>query len=157
MAKPLSRTAAARRAGGLHLDVQLCFALYSTSLAMTRIYRPMLVDLGLTYPQYIVMLALWQHATLTMGQLGEQVSLDSGTLAPLIRRLKALDLVDRVRSASDDRSVVISRTRAGIALRERAHAVHESVAYATQCDSTERLAMTTGLRKLRAALLGTHE
>ena len=141
------------RAARLHLDNQLCFALYATSLAMTRVYRPLLAPLGLTYPQYVVMLALWEHAELTVGGLGERVSLDSGTLVPLIRKLVALGLVERRRSATDDRSVLISLTPAGARLRERAHAVNERVACATQCSGDQIAAMTRGLQSLRAALL----
>ena len=138
----------------LHLDNQLCFALYATSLAMTRVYRPLLAPLGLTYPQYIVMLALWQHAELSVGALGEQVSLDSGTLAPLLRKLVVLGWVERRRSASDDRSVLISLTPAGSRLSRRAHAVHEQVACATQCSAAQRRALMRSLHGLRAALLG---
>ena len=98
------------RAAGLHLDGQLCFALYATSLAMTKVYRPLLAPLGLTYPQYVVMLALWQHGELSAGALGERVSLDSGTLVALVRKLMEMALVERRRSANDDRSVLISLT-----------------------------------------------
>lgn len=146
------RTAA--RDAQLHLDGQLCFALYATSLAMTRVYRPLLAPLGLTYPQYIVLLALWEHAELSVGALGEQVSLDSGTLAPLLRKLAALGLVERRRSPSDDRSVLISLTPAGSRLSRRAHGVHEQVACATRCSAALRLALTRSLTHLRASLLG---
>jgi MarR family transcriptional regulator, organic hydroperoxide resistance regulator len=139
---------------GLFLDHQLCFALYATSLAMTKVYRRLLAPLGLTYPQYVVMLALWQHSELSVGALGEQVALDSGTLAPLIRKLAALGFVERRRSRIDDRSVLVSLTAAGAKLRAGASAVHAQMACATQCSRTELKAMTRQLQSLRAALVG---
>jgi DNA-binding MarR family transcriptional regulator len=138
---------------GLCLDNQLCFALYATSLAMTKVYRPLLAPLGLTYPQYLVMLSLWEHGELSAGGLGERVALDSGTLVPLIRKLVSLGLVARRRSTIDDRSVLISLTAAGAALRGRARAVHDQVARATSCASAQRRALTQSLRSLRTALL----
>ena len=140
-------------AAGLHLDNQLCFALYAASLAMTKTYRPLLAPLGLTYPQYVVMLALWQRGQLTAGALGERVALDSGTLVPLVRKLKTLGLVERTRVPGDDRSVLITITPAGRALQKRAHAVHDSVACATQRSASQRQTLTRSLRKLRGALL----
>lgn len=147
------RPAASARSAGLFLDNQLCFALYAASLTMTKVYRPLLGPLGLTYPQYIVMLALWEHGELSVGALGERVALDSGTLAPLIRKLVAQGLAARLRSATDDRSVLISLTPAGAQLRERAHAVHGQVACATRCTVPQRQALALSLKELRAALL----
>lgn len=138
---------------GLFLDNQLCFALYAASLAMTKVYRPLLEPLGLTYPQYIVMLALWEHGELSAGGLGERVALDSGTLVPLIRKLKALGLVERQRSASDDRSVLISLTPAGDQLRERAHAVPAHIGCAVQYTPEQGQALVESLKNLRTALL----
>ena len=120
---------------------------------MTKVYRPLLAELGLTYPQYLVMLALWQHGTLSAGALGEQVALDSGTLVPLVRKLVAKGLVTRQRSAQDDRSVQISLTPAGLALQERAQAIHQHVGCATRCSAEQRQALNSSLRSLRAALL----
>ena len=156
MTKPVSlpaKTRASPRASGLFLDNQLCFALYATSLAMTKVYRPLLAPLGLTYPQYIVMLALWEHGELSAGKLGERVALDSGTLVALIRKLKAQGLVERRRSPSDDRSVLISLTPAGVRMSQRAHAVHEHVDCATQCTEAQAQALMLSLRDLRTALL----
>ena len=153
-AKPGPATpSASARASGLFLDNQLCFALYATSLAMTRVYRPLLAPLGLTYPQYIVMLALWEHRELTVGKLGEQVALDSGTLVPLIRKLSAMGLLLRQRSATDDRSVLISLTPTGAQMSERAHTVHDQVACTTQRTPAERQAIVRSLHSLRVALL----
>ena len=137
----------------LHLDHQLCFALYATSLAMTKVYRPLLAALGLTYPQYVVMLALWQHGETAAGALGQRVALDSGTLSPLVRKLVAQGWLQRQRSASDDRSVLISLTAAGAALRDQAHAVHAQVGCATQCSAEQLRSMTDGLHSLRRALM----
>ncbi len=145
--------AADARAAGLFLDNQLCFALYAASLAMTKVYRPLLAPLGLTYPQYIVMLALWEHRELSVGRLGEQVALDSGTLVPLIRKLTAQGLVVRQRNASDDRSVLISLTPAGVQMSERAHAVHEQVACTTQRTPAERKTLVRSLHGLRVSLV----
>ena len=137
----------------LLLDNQLCFALYATSLAMTKVYRPLLAPLGLTYPQYVVMLALWEHNELTAGQLGERVALDSGTLVPLLRKLVTLGLVERRRSPDDDRSVLITLTADGAALRKRAHAVNDQIGCATQCTDAQIKTLLRDLKKLRAALL----
>ena len=101
-----------------------------------------------------VMLALWEHGELSVGGLGERVALDSGTLVPLIRKLIALGLIERRRSALDDRSVLISLTAGGVQLRERAHAVQQQVACNTQCSGDQRKAMTRDLQALRAALTG---
>ena len=154
MRKPAAPSAKPR-AANLFLDNQLCFALYATSLAMTKVYRPLLAPLGLTYPQYIVMLALWEHGELSVGRLGECVALDSGTLVPLIRKLKALDLVERRRSAGDDRSVLISLTAAGKRMGSRAHGVREQVACAAQCTEAECQALMSSLQTLRGALLAS--
>src|SRR5690349_9051070 len=97
----------------LALDRQLCFALYSASLAMTRLYKPLLEPLGLTYPQYLVMLALWEDAGHSVGSLGDRLALDSGTLTPLLKRLESMGLVDRVRDPADERRVLVHLTAAG--------------------------------------------
>ena len=136
----------------LLLDNQLCFALYAASLAMTKAYRPLLAPLGLTYPQYVVMLALWQRRELNAGTLAQAVALDAGTLVPLIRKLVAQGLLARRRSDDDDRVVLISVTTAGLALRRRAQAVHNQIACSTQCSASELSALTASLRALRSAL-----
>jgi len=140
------------RGTALHLDGQLCFALYATSLAMIKVYRPLLAPLGLTYPQYVVMLALWERGEPSAGALGERVSLDSGTLVALVRKLVAIGLVEHRRCATDDRSVLISLTIAGSDLRHRDHAVREQVACATQSTDAQRHALLQSLRALCSAL-----
>src|SRR3954462_5510942 len=111
----------------LHLDNQLCFALYSASLAMTKLYKPLLDELGLTYPQYLVMLVLWERDGLTVSQLGERLALDSGTLTPLLKRLEAAELVQRLRDATDERRVLLQLTAAGRALKTRAMTVPKAL------------------------------
>jgi DNA-binding MarR family transcriptional regulator len=111
----------------LRLEVQLCFALYSASHRMTRLYRPLLEPLGLTYPQYLAMIALWEDSPQSMGQLGGRLRLDSGTLAPLFDRLEARGLVSRTRDPGDERRVIVSLTPAGSALKSEAAKVPSQV------------------------------
>jgi DNA-binding MarR family transcriptional regulator len=136
----------------LSLDRQLCFALYSTSLAMTKRYRPLLEALGLTYPQYLVMLALWEHDGLFVAELGERLYLDSGTLTPLLKRLEALALIHRRRDADDERRVIVTLTPAGRHLRRRALGVPAMLAAGTGCALDEIDALTSALQRLRAGL-----
>jgi MarR family transcriptional regulator, organic hydroperoxide resistance regulator len=149
---PRHRSAASAtspRANWLKLDHQLCFALYSTSLAMTKLYKPLLEPLELTYPQYLVMLVLWESEGITVSQLGERVSLDSGTLTPLLKRLEASNLVVRLRDAADERRVLLQLTPAGRALKAKAQAVPEHVACASGCELDELAALTARLKALR--------
>src|SRR5262245_46268151 len=92
----------------LRLDHQLCFALYSSSLAMTRLYKPLLAPLGLTYPQYLVMLVLWEQDEVAVSRLGERLQLDSGTLTPLLKRLEQAELLQRRRDSEDERRVLVT-------------------------------------------------
>jgi MarR family transcriptional regulator, organic hydroperoxide resistance regulator len=114
-------------ADDLRLERQLCFALYSAANLTTRLYRPLLDPLGITYPQYLAMMALWERAPRSVGALGEALGLDSGTLTPLLKRLEAGGLVTRTRDATDERRVLVDLTPAGWALRERAAAVPETL------------------------------
>lgn len=109
------------------LDEQLCFALYSASRAFTRAYAPLLTALGLTYPQYAVMLVLWERDDLSVSELGTRLMLDSGTLTPLLKRLEAQGLVKRTRSEDDERVVRIRLTRAGEELRQKAAEIPSSL------------------------------
>ncbi|CAM5275704.1 hypothetical protein SALBM311S_04428 [Streptomyces alboniger] len=104
----------------LRLDSQICFSLHAASRAFNGVYRVLLKDLGLTYPQYLVMLVLWEQGELPVKKLGEHLRLDSGTLSPLLKRLETAGLVRRERSARDERSVEVRLTEEGAALRERA-------------------------------------
>ena len=133
----------------LHLDRQLCFALYSTSLAMTKLYKPLLEPLGLTYPQYLAMLVLWQQDGITVSQLGERLVLDSGTLTPLLKRLESGGLVQRLRDSADERRVLLQLTVEGRALRKRALKVPASVAQASGCQLDELASLTARLHALR--------
>jgi DNA-binding MarR family transcriptional regulator len=107
----------------LLLDEQLCFALYAASRTLTAAYRPLLEPLGLTYPQYVVMLVLWERDGLTVSELGERLLLDSGTLTPLLKRLEQAGLIVRERRQSDERQVEVGLTRSGRALRARAEKI----------------------------------
>lgn len=119
------------------LEDQLCFALYAASRAMTARYRPLLDAIGLTYPQYLVMMLLWEEDNQTVGQLGARLSLDSGTLSPLLKRLTAAGLVTRHRRVEDERSVAIALTDAGRELQEKAGAISEEIICALGLDRSE--------------------
>jgi len=138
----------------LLLDNQLCFALYSTSLAMTKLYKPLLDAMGLTYPQYLVMLVLWEGDGLMVSQLGDRLSLDSGTLTPLLKRLEATGLIARIRDVQDERRVRVTLTAAGRKLRTRASALPGCVLAASQCSVDELVALKSQLRTLRDRLTG---
>lgn len=111
----------------LLLDDQLCFALYAASRAVTARYRPLLDELGLTYPQYLVMLVLWEQDALSVRDVGAALQLESSTLSPLLKRLEAAGLIRRERRADDERQVALHLTEAGTALRERARSVPVSL------------------------------
>jgi DNA-binding MarR family transcriptional regulator len=137
----------------LQLDRQLCFALYSASLATTKLYKPLLAPLGLTYPQYLALLVLWEHDRLTVRELGEHLFLDSGTLTPLLKRMEAAGWVHRERAAEDERRVMVSLTPEGRALRKTARGVPVQVARATGCAPEELTELTHRLQQLRSRLL----
>ncbi len=150
---PLKTTQKPALASHFLLGNQLCFALYSTSLAMTRLYKPLLTPLGLTYPQYVVMLALWEQDGISVSKLGERVFLDSGTLTPLLKRLEAAQLISRQRQAHDERHVHVSLSTAGKALQVRAADIPGCVGQALQCDWTAVQKLTRQLQSLRKNLL----
>jgi len=114
----------------LRLGQQLCFALYAASRAAVNLYRPVLEPLGLTYPQYLVLLVLWEHGETSVKDLGGALMLDSGTLSPLVKRMESAGLVARTRRADDERSVLVSLTPAGRALRRKATTVPTTIAAA---------------------------
>lgn len=113
------------------LDELLCFAMYNASRALTARYRELLAPLGLTYPQYLVLMALWNESPLTIGELGHRLYLDSGTLSPLLKRLQSLGMIDRARSAEDERVVLVSLTTAGRNVRQQLAGVPEMM-----CETT---------------------
>lgn len=133
----------------LLLDNQLCFAIYSASLAMTKLYKPVLEKLHLTYPQYLVMLVLWETDGLMVSELGQRLSLDSGTLTPLLKRLEGTGLVARIRDVADERKVHVNLTTAGRRLKARAASVPGCLLAATQCSIPELIALTQQVQTLR--------
>jgi DNA-binding MarR family transcriptional regulator len=136
----------------LLLDRQLCFALYAASLAMTKLYKPLLGPLGLTYPQYLAMLVLWEGDGITVSQLGDRLALDSGTLTPLLKRLEALGLLQRLRDAADERRVLLRLTHTGRRLRTSAQKVPVAIARATGCELGQITALTAQLQQLQQRL-----
>ena len=138
------------------LDRQVCFALYSASRAATAVYRPMLEDLGLTYPQYLVMLVLWESEPRGVKDLGEELGLDSGTLSPLLKRLEALGFVERRRSGEDERRVAIHLTPAGRALSSKASGIPQHLADAAGLSAEELEQLRTTLGRLTDALHRSH-
>jgi DNA-binding MarR family transcriptional regulator len=136
----------------LMLGNQLCFAIYSTAHAFNRVYKPLLDRLGLTYPQYLVMLVLWERDGLAVKEIGERLFLDSGTLTPLLKRLETAGLVRRERDKRDERQVRIHLTGAGTALRIEAGAVPRGIACAIGLPLDRILQLKAELEQLRAAL-----
>src|SRR5471030_2573412 len=135
------------------LDGQLCFALYSTSLAMSKIYRKLLRGMGLTYSQYLVMMVLWEKNELTVSEVGLRLFLDSATLTPLLKRMEQAELLTRVRAAADERQVIISLTAHGDALRHEAAKIPPCVLDASHCSIDQVVGMKDELNALRASLM----
>jgi DNA-binding MarR family transcriptional regulator len=138
----------------LELDRQLCFALYTASRAVVRAYAPLLEDAGLTYPQYVTMLVLWEDPDRprSIGELGERLHLDSGTLTPLLKRLASTGYLTRARDAEDERRVLVRLTAEGIALRDRLAAVPESFLACLGMDVPDASALRDQLTELAASL-----
>lgn len=140
-------------ASNLLLDQQLCFALYSANLALHKVYRKLLSQLGLTYPQYLVMLVLWERDEITVSDIGARLFLDSATLTPLLKRLEAAGLLVRYRAEADERHVIIALTEAGCVLREKAQSVPKAALCATDCRFDEVIELKLQLERLRGKLL----
>jgi MarR family transcriptional regulator, organic hydroperoxide resistance regulator len=138
--------------GNLLLDEFLCFAVYSLGHAFNRAYKPLLESLGLTYPQYVAMVVLWERDDRTVCDLGDKLHLDSGTLTPLLKRLEAAGLVQRERDAEDERQVRIRLTKAGQALKEKARAIPEAILCATGRPRPELRGLNEQLLRLRDQL-----
>ncbi len=136
----------------LQLDNQICFAVYSAAHAFNRVYKPLLDRLGLTYPQYLVMLVLWEGDNIPLKDIGERLFLDSGTLTPLLKRLETTNLLKRTRSTQDERQVLIELTREGHAMREKAKNVPRSILTASACSVDELVAMKNEIARLRDRL-----
>lgn len=130
----------------LMLDNQLCFALHSTSLLMTKVYKPLLQALGLTHPQYLAMMVLWEEDGLTVGEISNRLLTDPGSLTPLLKRLEAEGLLSRTRSREDERVVVVELTAAGRALQDKAMGVPQCILGASGLELEQ-------LRKLQADLI----
>ena len=139
---------ARRPQGTFLLDDQLCFALYAASRAVTQRYRPLLDEVGLTFPQYLVMLVMWEEGQTTVKGLTEKLQLDYGTLSPLLKRLAAAGYVERTRRTDDERSVEISLTQAGIELRDRVDQIPQLIVDAYDLDTETFAALRNALREL---------
>lgn len=138
----------------LKLSHQLCFAVYSAAHAFNRAYKPLLEALGLTYPQYLVMLVLWEQDDQTVGQIGDRLLLDSSTLTPLLKRLEAAGHLRRTRDLEDERQVRVQLTPSGRALRQRAAGIPHAMADATGRATPEIQRLKTEMLALRDALNG---
>ena len=143
--------------GTLVLDDQLCFALYAASRAVTQRYRPLLDQVGLTYPQYLVMLVLWEQGRSTVKTLADSLQLDSGTLSPLLKRLAASGYVERHRRADDERSVEISLTNAGRKLKTKVRDIPQLIVDAYDLDADAFTALRTTLRDLAQSVTATSQ
>lgn len=141
----------------LLLDEQACFALYAASRAVTDVYRPMLTELDLTYPQYLVLLVLWERDSRPVKEIGATLQLDYGTVSPLLKRLETRGLVQRRRQADDERSVVVSLTPEGVALRERATAIPPVIGCALGLDDEARRTLIETLRAVTRSAKHTTE
>lgn len=137
------------------MDNQLCFALYSASRATTAAYRPMLDAIGLTYPQYLVLMVMWEDKALTVRRLGQRLQLDSGTLSPLLKRLETAGYIHRDRSPTDERSVEVTLTAAGRELESQAQCVPEQLFTATGLKADEAEALRNAAQRLTVALRGS--
>jgi DNA-binding MarR family transcriptional regulator len=148
MPRPASSSAKA----ALKLDDFLCFAVYSAGHAFTRVYKPLLDRLGLTYPQYLVMVVLWEEDGQTVGSLADRLFLESSTLTPMLKRLEAMDLVSRRRDRTDERVVRIELTEPGRALREQARDVPDCIVDASGLNGAELKTLQQQIKALRASL-----
>ncbi|MCZ4322468.1 MarR family winged helix-turn-helix transcriptional regulator [Pseudomonas anguilliseptica] len=136
----------------LLLDNQLCFALYSTSLLLTKVYKPLLQELGLTYPQYLAMMVLWEGDGITVGEISNRLLTDPGSVTPLLKRLEAEGLLKRTRSSVDERVVELFLTDKGRNLREQAKRIPACILTATQQSAAELGALKAELVTLRSSL-----
>ncbi|ELW76574.1 TPA: MarR family transcriptional regulator [Acinetobacter nosocomialis] len=133
----------------LKLENQLCFLIYSTNLALNQLYRKLLTPLGITYPQYLVMLVLWEKDELTVSEIGSKLFLESSTLTPILKKLEALQFVNRTRSKEDERQVIITLSENGKKLKERAVNIPAHILEASSCDMTTLLGLKDQLTQLR--------
>jgi DNA-binding MarR family transcriptional regulator len=139
--------------GTLLLDDQLCFALYAASRAITQRYRPLLDEVGLTFPQYLVMLVLWEQGTTTVKGLTDSLQLDYGTISPLLKRLAAAGYVERTRRSDDERSVEVSLTNAGQDLKTRVSDIPQLIVDSYNLDAGDFAALRATLRQLTESVV----
>ncbi len=151
----MNKAADGRQESLLKLENFLCFAIYSTANAVTRAYQPRLAALGLTYPQYLVMVVLWEAENQTVKAIGEKLSLDSGTLTPLLKRLETAGLITRRRDTVDERQVLIALTDDGRDMKQRAEAVPVAIGKAFGCTMPEAKALRSELMQLRDNLVSS--
>jgi DNA-binding MarR family transcriptional regulator len=134
------------------LDNQLFFAFYATNLSLNKYYRKLLAPYGLTYPQYLVMLILWENDQLTVSEIGKKIFLESSTLTPLLKRLETLKLIERKRSLNDERMVLISITEKAKDLEKKVASIPEKILASVKCDPEKACTLTEDLRVIRANL-----
>ncbi|EMB4639599.1 MarR family transcriptional regulator [Acinetobacter baumannii] len=133
----------------LKLENQLCFLIYSTNLALNQLYRKLLTPLGITYPQYLVMLVLWEKDEITVSEIGSKLFLESSTLTPILKKLEALQLLNRTRSKEDERQVIITLSEKGKNLKEQAVNIPKHILEASSCDTATLLGLKDQLTQLR--------
>ncbi|HHP0321553.1 MarR family transcriptional regulator [Acinetobacter baumannii] len=133
----------------LKLENQLCFLIYSTNLALNQLYRKLLTPLGITYPQYLVMLVLWEEDEITVSEIGSKLFLESSTLTPILKKLEALQLLNRTRSKEDERQVIITLSEKGKKLKEQAVNIPTHILEASSCDTATLLGLKDQLTQLR--------
>lgn len=133
----------------LKLENQLCFLIYSTNLALNQLYRKLLTPLGITYPQYLVMLVLWEKDEITVSEIGSKLFLESSTLTPILKKLEALQLLNRTRSKEDERQVIITLSEKGKKLKEQAVNIPKHLLEASSCDTATLLGLKDQLTQLR--------
>lgn len=137
------------------LDDLLCFSLYSASMAINRAYKPLLDELGITYPQYLVLNALWEEDERTVGSIAERLALESSTITPLVKRLEAASLVTRTRSDHDERCVLVALTRRGRELRKKSRCLGETLLARSGMEPKDLITLNRELRRLRDQLVRT--
>ncbi|HCV3139454.1 MarR family transcriptional regulator [Acinetobacter baumannii] len=133
----------------LKLENQLCFLIYSTNLALNQLYRKLLTPLGITYPQYLVMLVLWEKDEITVSEIGSKLFLESSTLTPILKKLEALQLLNRTRSKEDERQVIITLSEKGKKLKEQAVNIPTHILESSSCDTATLLGLKDQLTQLR--------
>ena len=135
------------------LDQLLCFSVYSASMAISRTYKPLLDQLGITYPQYLVLNVLWEEDGKTVGSIADRLALESSTVTPLVKRLEAASLVTRTRRQDDERRVIVSLTPSGRELREKSGCLGEALLAKSGMPPKELIALTQEVQRLRDALV----